>query len=128
LREAVREHLRDHGLPLVEWKIFETSGTRAGQETAFRLLVHGAHLGVVGFTLEAANLRLSNLMAFDARAEGNWGCPPEGYSQALSLVGSGRVRIEPFIERRPLEEVNGALEDLRAHRVTRRIVLVPSGN
>ena len=125
LRDAVRSQVRDAGLPLAEWKIFETSGTRAGQETAFRLLVHGAHLGVVGFTLETATLRLSNLMALDARAEGNWGCPPERYPEALALIESGKVRIGPFVEQRPLAAVNAALEDLRGHRVTRRIVLVP---
>jgi 6-hydroxycyclohex-1-ene-1-carbonyl-CoA dehydrogenase len=128
LREAVRAHLKKAGLPLTEWKIFETSGTRAGQETAFRLLVHGAHLGIVGFTLDAASVRLSNLMALDARAEGNWGCPPERYPEALDLVARGQVRIAPFVERRPLREVNAALEDLRAHRVTRRIVLVPEAD
>jgi 6-hydroxycyclohex-1-ene-1-carbonyl-CoA dehydrogenase len=125
LRDRIRAHLRDAGRPLVEWKIFETSGTKAGQETAWRLLVHGAHLGVVGFTLEPATVRLSNLMALDARAEGNWGCPPDRYPEALDLVLHRKVAIAPFVERRPLEEVNRALEDLRAHRVKRRIVLVP---
>lgn len=125
LRDRLRAHFEAAGLPLTEWRIFETSGTRAGQETAWRLLVHGAHLGVVGFTLETATLRLSNLMALDARAEGNWGCPPEHYPAALDLVARGRVQIDPFVERRPLGEVNAALEDLRAHKVTRRIILVP---
>ena len=43
----------------------------------------------------------------------------------LALVERGAVRIGPFVERRALDDVNGALEDLRAHRSTRRIVLVP---
>ena len=125
LREAVRAHVRAAELPQSEWKIFETSGTRAGQETAFRLLVPGAHVGIVGYTLESVSLRLSNLMAFDARAEGNWGCPPERYPEALDLVERGLVQIAPFVERRPLRAVNAALVDLRAHTTTRRIVLVP---
>ena len=125
LREAVRAHARSAQLPPSEWKIFETSGTRAGQEIAFRLLVPGAHLGIVGYTLESVSLRLSNLMAFDARAEGNWGCPPERYPEALDLVERGLVQIAPFVERRPLRDVNMALADLRAHATTRRIVLVP---
>lgn len=128
LREAVRAHVRAAGLPQSEWKIFETSGTRAGQETAFRLLVPGAHLGIVGYTLESTSLRLSNLMAFDARAEGNWGCPPERYPEALDLVGRGLVQIAPFVERRPLRAVNAALADLRAHTITRRVVLVPEAD
>jgi 6-hydroxycyclohex-1-ene-1-carbonyl-CoA dehydrogenase len=128
LRDAVRAHLRAAGKPLVEWRIFETSGTRAGQETAFRLLVHGAHLAVVGFTLDTVTVRLSNLMALDARAEGNWGCPPERYPEALALVERGQVVITPFVETRPLSHVNEALADLQAHRIKRRVVLVPDFN
>lgn len=124
LRDRLRAHVRTAQLPLAEWKIFETSGTRAGQETAFRLLVHGAHLAVVGFTLERTSLRLSNLMALDARAEGNWGCPPGRYPEALALVERGAVRIAPFVETRPMHAINDALADLRAHRVTKRVVLV----
>lgn len=127
LREAVRGHVRDAGLPGFGWRIFETSGTRAGQETAWKLLVHGSHLGVVGFTLENVVLRLSNLMALDARAEGNWGCPPDRYPEALDLVLGGQVRVGDYVEPRPLSQVNEAIDDLRAHRTTRRVVLVPEG-
>lgn len=125
LRKTIREHVKAAGKPLVEWKIFETSGTAAGQETAFRLLVHGAHLGIVGFTMDTVNLRLSNLMALDARAEGNWGCPPEHYPATLALVEKGLVAIEPYVESRPLAQVNAALADLQAHRIKRRVILIP---
>jgi len=125
LRDAVRDHLRAAGKPLSEWKIFETSGTAAGQETAFQLLVHGAHLAVVGFTMDAATVRLSNLMALDARAEGNWGCPPALYPQAVELVESGQVVLAPFVEPRRLQDVNAALADVQAHRIRRRVVLIP---
>ena len=66
---------------------------RAGQLTAYSLLVHGATLSVVGFTMDKVEVRLSNLMAFDARALGNWGCPPEAYPAALDLVLDGKVQI-----------------------------------
>jgi 6-hydroxycyclohex-1-ene-1-carbonyl-CoA dehydrogenase len=125
VREQVRAHLKQAGKPVTEWRIFETSGTKPGQELAWRLLVHGAHLGVVGFTLEPSSIRLSQLMALDARAEGNWGCPPARYPEALDLVLRGQVRIAPYVERRPLAAVNEALADLMAHRIDRRVVLVP---
>ena len=66
--------------------------------SAFALLNHGAYLGVVGFTMDAVTVRLSNLMAFDARAEGVWGCVPSLYPSALELVLSVGVRIAPFAE------------------------------
>ncbi|HOW46379.1 MAG TPA: 6-hydroxycyclohex-1-ene-1-carbonyl-CoA dehydrogenase, partial [Rubrivivax sp.] len=77
LKKAVAGFAQAQGLRATEWKIFECSGTAAGQGSAFNLLVHGATLAVVGFTMDKVELRLSNLMAFDARAIGNWGCPPE---------------------------------------------------
>ena len=94
------------GLRATEWIIFECSGTAPGQTTAYGLLVHGATLCVVGFTMDKVEVRLSNLMAFDARAIGNWGCPPEAYPAALDLVLDGKVQIKPFVELHPLDDIN----------------------
>ncbi|MCG3133471.1 MAG: 6-hydroxycyclohex-1-ene-1-carbonyl-CoA dehydrogenase [Planctomycetes bacterium] len=113
------------GAPATRWKIFETSGTAAGQETAFALLNHGAYLGIVGFTMDTVSVRLSNLMAFDARAEGTWGCVPDLYPSALDLCLDGRVRIAPFVERHPLASVNDVLAAAVRHELKRRPVLVP---
>ena len=70
-------------------------------------------------------LRLSNLMAFDATAQGNWGCLPKHYPAVIDLCLAGRVAVEPFIERRPMSSVNETFADLQAHRVMRRVVLIP---
>ncbi len=112
-------------MPGFRWRIFETSGTPQGQTTAFGLLEHGGYLGVVGFTPAKVEVRLSNLMAFDATAEGNWGCLPEHYPAALDLVISGAVRVAPFVEHRPLSSINETFHDLHEGKVRRRIVLVP---
>ena len=125
LRGAIQEFARERGLPGTEWCIFECSGTAAGQLTAYGLLVHGATLSVVGFTMDRVELRLSNLMAFDARALGNWGCPPELYPAALDLVLDGRVQVKPFVEQHPLEEINAIFDAVHRHAVSRRVVLVP---
>lgn len=128
VRKQIAGWAKENGFPRTEWRVFETSGTAAGQSLAFGLLNHGAYLGVVGFTLDKLNVRLSNLMAFDARAEGTWGCLPELYPSALELILAGRVRIAPFVERHPLSSVNQVFEDLREHRLHRRPVLVPDMN
>ncbi len=125
LRKLAREFAGDEDLPGTEWKIFECSGTAAGQETAFGLLTHGATLAVVGFTMDKVALRLSNLMAFHARALGNWGCLPERYPEALSLVLSGKVAMEPFVRRHPLNDVNRVLAAAHAHELAERAILVP---
>jgi 6-hydroxycyclohex-1-ene-1-carbonyl-CoA dehydrogenase len=113
------------GAPSTRWKIFETSGRPAGQELAWGLLNHGAYLAIVGFTMDPVSVRLSNLMAFDARAEGTWGCLPELYPSALELCLSGRVRIAPFVEKRPLSSINDVFNAIVRHEIKRRPVLVP---
>jgi len=125
VRKEISAWAKERGLPRTEWKIFETSGTAAGQTLAFGLLNHGAYLGVVGFTLDKLNVRLSNLMAFDATAEGTWGCLPELYPSALELILAGRVKIAPFTERHPMSSINDVFKDLREHRLHRRPVLIP---
>ncbi|MBM4015137.1 MAG: 6-hydroxycyclohex-1-ene-1-carbonyl-CoA dehydrogenase [Planctomycetes bacterium] len=125
MRGAIRDFAKARHLPAVCWKVFETSGTPAGQELAFGLLGPGGYLGVVGFTPKPVTVRLSNLMAFDARAEGNWGCAPELYPDALALVLAGKVVLRPFIERRPMSQVADALDAIRQKRAKSRVVLVP---
>jgi 6-hydroxycyclohex-1-ene-1-carbonyl-CoA dehydrogenase len=125
LRAAVRAFADERGVPSWRTRIFETSGTPAGQVTAFGLLGPGGLLSVVGFTPARVEIRLSNLMAFDATAQGNWGCLPSLYPDALALCLSGRVRLDPFIERRPLASINDTFADVHAGRVGGRIVLVP---
>jgi 6-hydroxycyclohex-1-ene-1-carbonyl-CoA dehydrogenase len=126
IKAAIQTFAKAHGLRTTEWIIFECSGTRAGQETAFSLLNHGATLCVVGFTMDKVEVRLSNLMAFHARALGNWGCPPELYPAALDLVLTGRVKVAPFVERHPLDEINQVFEAVHHGELQRRAVLVPA--
>lgn len=125
IRDRVGAWAKAERLPRTGWKIFETSGHPSGQELAFGLLGYGAHLGVVGFTREKVSVRLSNLMAFDATAKGTWGCLPEHYPAVIELVRAGKIALEPFIERRPMSRIQETFDDIRAHRVTRRPVLIP---
>jgi len=125
LRSAIRDAARDLGCPDHSWKIFECSGHPAGQATAYGLLSHAGTLMVVGFTLEKVEVRLSNLMAFDATAQGTWGCRPELYPPALELVTRGKISLKPFIETHSLSQGAEVLERVAAHDVGKRAILVP---
>lgn len=126
LKAAVRSFAKQSGRTGIGLKIFETSGTRQGQATAFSLLDHGAYLAIVGYTAEKVELRLSNLMAFDATARGNWGCPPKQYPAALKLVLDGKVALEPFVEMHPLDDAPAVFEAVAKHEIPRRVILTPS--
>jgi 6-hydroxycyclohex-1-ene-1-carbonyl-CoA dehydrogenase len=125
LKAQVRALAKEHGVPAFRWKIFECSGAPAGQGTAFSLLEHGGYLSVVGFTPQKIEVRLSNLMAFDATVQGNWGCLPELYPGALDLVLAGKVALGPFTERRPLAAIQESFAEVHARKVSKRIVLCP---
>lgn len=126
LKKAIADFAKSENLRSREWTIFECSGTAAGQLTAYNLLNHGATLCIVGFTMDRVEVRLSNLMAFHARALGNWGCAPELYPQALDLVLDGRVKVAPFVETHPLTDINRIFEAVHAGELTRRAILVPN--
>ncbi len=127
LRDAVRQFAKDNNLRQTEWKILECSGTSAGQLTAFGLLTFGACLSVVGFTMDKVEIKLSNLMAFHARALGNWGCEPRHYPDALELVLTGKVCMLPFIERHPLSAINEIFALAHEGKLDRRAILTPHG-
>ncbi len=125
LRKAIQSFVAENSLSKYEWKIFETSGTKAGQELAFSLLTFGATLSVVGFTMEKLELRLSNLMAYDARAIGNWGCHPKYYPEVLELVRHGKIQLAPFVQTFPLSEINSVFQRVHHREIEKRPILIP---
>jgi len=126
LKGAVRAFVKQSTRQGIGLKIFEMSGTPAGQITAFGLLDHGAYLAVVGFTPKPVELRLSNLMAFDATARGNWGCPPDQYPAALRMVLEGKIALSPFVEFHALDEAPAVIQAAANHSLRRRAILRPN--
>jgi len=125
LKKRILAFAKENGLSDLGWTVLECSGSAAGQKTAFSLLGPAATLMVVGYTMAEVELRLSNLMAFDARALGNWGCAPEHYPQILEKVLSGKIDVASTCEIRPLSSIAQTFEDVRAHRTDKRLILAP---
>ncbi len=125
LRKAVSAFVKEQGKRRTEWKIYETSGTAPGQQTAFGLLTFGASLQIVGFTMDTVDIRLSNVMAFHATLKGNWGCVPEYYPDVVKLVLEGKVQIKPFVEIHPLDQINEVFEKVHSREIKKRPILVP---
>jgi 6-hydroxycyclohex-1-ene-1-carbonyl-CoA dehydrogenase len=102
-----------------------------GHEISGRVVAAGTgvkpgSVAIVGFTMDKVEVRFSNLMAFDARAIGNWGCPPESYPEALELVLDGKVQIKPFVEAYPLDDINRVFAAVHHREIKKRAVLVPA--
>lgn len=125
LKAKVRAFAVERRIPSWRYRIFETSGTPAGQSTAFTLLAKGAYLSVVGYTPKKVELHLSSVMAFDATVQGNWACLPEFYPEVVDLVLSGKVALAPFVEHRPMASINETFAEIHAKGAPRRVILVP---
>jgi 6-hydroxycyclohex-1-ene-1-carbonyl-CoA dehydrogenase len=125
IKGKVREIAKELDAPKFSWKVLEFSGSKPGQELAFGLLTFASTLSIVGFTMDKLEVRLSNLMAFDAKIIGTWGCKPELYPEVLDLIKNDQLRIEQFVETFPLSAINQIFKDTLTHKFDKRTVLVP---
>ena len=125
-RTIKKQLLKDAAVVTSRWRVMEMSGTARGQELAWTLLPPAGTLGVIGFTMDKPDIRLSNLMALDASAFGSWGCSPRLYPAAIELVVRGAVQVHPFVEVHPLADGPQLFAAAAEHRSNgKRPVLVP---
>ena len=126
VRDEFRNYCKEKGLPSnYGWKIFECTGTLAGQEIALELLSFIGRLIIFGFGTQKNEYSLSRLMAFDAEIMGTWGCLPKYYPEVLKMVLTRKINIEPFVETRPMSQIQQAFEEAHKGGLMRRIVLTP---
>jgi len=125
VRDAFRSYYKEKGYPVYGWKIFEWTGTAAGQEIALELLSFVSTLVIAGYGMQKNEYQLSRLQAFDADILGSWGCLPKYYPEVLKMVLDGKVKIEPFIETRLMSQIKQAFDEAHATSLMKRIVLTP---
>ncbi len=121
-----RNLCKTNGLENTGWKIFEVTGTKAGQDLALDLLSYVGTLVIVGFGMARSEFMFSKLMAFDAQVIGTWGCMPEYYPIVLDLVLNKQIVIDPFVEVRPMSTIAATFEEIhKAGSPAKRVVLKP---
>ena len=125
IKSNIKEIAKSLGVSKYCWKIYEMSGTKTGQELAYALVSIASTLSIVGFTLDKTEVRLSNLMAFDAQVIGTWGCKPELYPEVVGLVNSGKLNVDNFVETFPLSKINEVFKNTLEHKYEKRSILVP---
>jgi len=127
IRKEFRETCKKHGVESgFGWKIFEVSGTKGGQEIALGLLSFTGRLIVIGFGMARNEYSISRLMAFDAEIIGTWGCLPEYYPVVLDMVLSKKIDIGPFVEVRPMSQIESVFAEVhKAGSPAKRVVLKP---
>lgn len=125
MRDDFRSYSKEKKLPNYGWKIFECSGTKIGQEISLELISFLSKMMVVGFGMQKVEYMLSRLMAFDAEIIGSWGCLPKYYDDVFKLVMDGKIQIEPFVQYRPMSDIEKSFEESHASSPEKRIVLTP---
>jgi 6-hydroxycyclohex-1-ene-1-carbonyl-CoA dehydrogenase len=126
VKELFKGFCKEQGLPAnYGWKIFEVTGSKAGQELALSLLSFVGTLVIVGYGTDETSYMLSKLMAFDAEIIGTWGCPPSAYPRVLDMCVDGRIVLEPFVETRPMSRIEQVFEEAHHGQLRKRVVLIP---
>lgn len=126
VKDLVKAYCKEQGLPSAYgWKIFEVTGSKPGQELALALLSFVGKLIVVGYGTDETSYMLSKLMAFDAEIIGTWGCPPQSYPAVLEMCVDGRIALEPFVEVRPMSQIEQVFDQAHHGKLSRRVVLTP---
>jgi 6-hydroxycyclohex-1-ene-1-carbonyl-CoA dehydrogenase len=121
----LKAYRKEKGLPNHGWKIFESSGTKPGQELGLALLSFTGKMMIIGYGPSKVEYSISRLMAFDAELIGTWGCLPEYYPAVLSMVTSGKINFEEFVQTRPMSTIAEAFDEAHKQSPDQRIVLVP---
>jgi 2-desacetyl-2-hydroxyethyl bacteriochlorophyllide A dehydrogenase len=119
--EALRPHEAEPGADVV----VQCAESAAADEQALALAGYGGRVVFVGASLEPFHARATDLIWRELTVLGSRGFTPDDIRAVVDLYLDGRLETEHLTaSRRPLEEANEALEDLRAGRVLRS-VLVP---
>jgi 6-hydroxycyclohex-1-ene-1-carbonyl-CoA dehydrogenase len=121
----LKAYRKEKGLPNHGWKIFEASGTKPGQELGLALLSFTGKMMVIGYGPQKVEYSISRLMAFDAELIGTWGCLPEYYPSVLSMVTSGKINFQEFVQTRPMSTIAEAFDEAHKQSPDKRIVLIP---
>ncbi|CAG4885395.1 6-hydroxycyclohex-1-ene-1-carbonyl-CoA dehydrogenase [Georgfuchsia toluolica] len=126
IKELIKAFCKEKGLAAnTGWKIFEVTGSKPGQELALGLLSFTGKLIVVGYGTDETSYMLSKLMAFDAEIIGTWGCPPDKYPGVLEMCLDGRIQLGPFVETRPMSQIEQVFDEAHHGKLKRRVILTP---
>jgi alcohol dehydrogenase, propanol-preferring len=118
--EDVREACGPDG-PAV---VVQCAASAALDEAAIALGGYGARIVLVGTTVDAFSAKASDFVWRELSVLGSRGFTPDDIRDVIGVYLAGRIETGHLTARsRPLEEANEALEDLRAGRVLRSVLI-----
>jgi S-(hydroxymethyl)glutathione dehydrogenase/alcohol dehydrogenase len=104
--------------------VVQCAASAALDEAAIALGGYGARIVLVGTTVDAFEARASDLVWRELAVMGSRGFTPDDIREVIDLYLDGGLQTDHLTARpRPLDEANDALEDLRAGRVLRSVLI-----
>ena len=114
------------GCPAITAGKFSSGRGRAkARQLRWSCLSFVGTLVIAGYGMQKNEYMMSRLMAFDADIRGTWGCLPKYYPVVLKMVLDRKIEIEPFVETRPMSQIQQAFEEVHKGGTEKRIVLTP---
>jgi D-arabinose 1-dehydrogenase-like Zn-dependent alcohol dehydrogenase len=104
--------------------VVQCAPSAALDEAAIALGGYGARIVLVGTTVEAFRAKASDFVWRELSLMGSRGFTPDDVRAVIDLYLAGKIETDHLTARtRPLDEANEALEDLRAGRVLRSVLI-----
>jgi D-arabinose 1-dehydrogenase-like Zn-dependent alcohol dehydrogenase len=104
--------------------VVQCAASAALDEAAIALGGYGARIVLVGTTVDAFSAKASDFVWRELSVMGSRGFTPDDIRAVIDLYLAGKIETDHLTARtRPLEEANEALEDLRAGRVLRSVLI-----
>jgi len=101
-----------------------TSGAKAAYDLALQCLLPGGTLAVVGLPADPLTFDAGKLVGNEFRILGSAVGTRQDLRETLELAKAGKLRCK--VESRPLEKVNGILDQMRRGQLSGRVVLRPN--
>jgi 2-desacetyl-2-hydroxyethyl bacteriochlorophyllide A dehydrogenase len=84
----------------------------------------GGRLVIVGYCDKPVEMVVAKVMFQEQEVIGSLGCRPGDFPRVIDLVRTGKFRLAPLITgKRPLAEIGAAMDDLRAGRSVRTVIV-----
>lgn len=122
---AIRKACGGHGPDVV----IQCVGAAALDEFAITVAAPGARIVLVGADDAPIGVRSVDLIWRELHVMGSRGFTPQDIQDVLALYATGEIAVDHLTHTvRPLAEANAALDDLRAGRVLRSVLLLHDGS
>ncbi|MDW3219755.1 MAG: alcohol dehydrogenase catalytic domain-containing protein [Acidimicrobiales bacterium] len=107
--------------------VFETSGARAAAEQGLTQVTAGGLLMLVGTGLDAPRIDTNRVILNEIRITGAFNYDAAGFTDALALIGSGRLPLDLLIEPQAvgLDAMMDAMLALRAGTIAGKVLVTP---